>query len=466
MWNFMVNEVEVNHQLLKRSHQVEVQLAEEVVKRRKFEKEVKSLRSSNKKQMKIIVKLKTGKSLKCRGSSRKQWTDYSRQQRHQKKKDLVTGIQAALSFCDDCFRPCSVELENIDTGDHEVVDVQSGAFSKPALSNGNKDDRLYSTLYVKDKYSLSNEAYHELSMLSDDLPRSCQIKALANLLNSQFEIRDAPNGIIGVQQSLKDRVMLRLKHLSDKSENVLNGNKIRIKITGDNTQVARNLNVENIAFTILEEGQIACSAMGNHTVSILKIPEKFEILAAGLEDICAEARDLEVVTVNETVYTVERFLGGDWNFLALVCGLDAANADHACIWCKCPKSKCWNMSLEWSLTDPGKGARTITEIAELAKLGKSSKKRYNCSRSPVFPFIPIDHVIIDSLHLFLRISDVLINLLIRDLRFMDGLEKATSVDLNRTRMTHLSIYECFLNDSCGVSFHWYLSDDKKLKWRI
>ena len=48
MWNFMVNEMEVNHQLLKRSHQVEVQLAEEVVKRRRFDKEVKSLRSSNK----------------------------------------------------------------------------------------------------------------------------------------------------------------------------------------------------------------------------------------------------------------------------------------------------------------------------------------------------------------------------------------------------------------------------------
>ena len=72
MWNFMENEMEVNRQLLKRSHQVEVQLAEEVIKRRKFEKEVKSLRSSNKKQVKIIVKLKTGKSLKCRGSSRKQ----------------------------------------------------------------------------------------------------------------------------------------------------------------------------------------------------------------------------------------------------------------------------------------------------------------------------------------------------------------------------------------------------------
>ena len=114
-----------------------------------------------------------------------------------------------------------------------------------------------------------------------------------------------------------------MKHLSATSEDILKEKKKQIKITGDNTQVARNLNVENIAFTILEEGQIACSSMGNHTVSILKSPETFETLAAGLEDICAEARDLEVVTVNETVYTVERFPGGDWKFLALVCGLDA-----------------------------------------------------------------------------------------------------------------------------------------------
>ena len=35
------------------------------------------------------------------------------------------------------------------------------------------------------------------------------------------------------------------------------------------------------------------------------ISEKLETLAAGLEDICAEAQYLEVVTVNETVHTVE-----------------------------------------------------------------------------------------------------------------------------------------------------------------
>ena len=42
---------------------------------------------------------------------------------------------------------------------------------------------------------------------------------------------------------------------------------------------------------------------------------------------------------------------------------------------------------------------------------------------PLFPSIPIHRVIPDILHLFLRICDVLINLLILELRTMNGIEK-------------------------------------------
>ena len=34
-----------------------------------------------------------------------------------------------------------------------------------------------------------------------------------------------------------------------------------------------------------------------------------------------------------------KFFGGNLKFLAVVCGIEAANVDHACIWCKCPKNK-------------------------------------------------------------------------------------------------------------------------------
>ena len=51
------------------------------------------------------------------------------------------------------------------------------------------------------------------------------------------------------------------------------------------------------------------------------------------------------------------YLGGDWKFLALVTGIDAATSDYACIWCKCPKKDRWDTSVSWSITNTDEGAR-------------------------------------------------------------------------------------------------------------
>ena len=92
------------------------------------------------------------------------------------------------------------------------------------------------------------------------------------------------------------------------------------------------------------------------------------------------------------------------------------------IWCKCPKKHCCDLTMSWPITDVAKGARTIGEIQQISKLSKSSKHRYNCCHEPIFPFIPMHRVVIDSLHLFLRIADVLYKLLIRDLQILDGID--------------------------------------------
>ena len=64
------------------------------------------------------------------------------------------------------------------------------------------------------------------------------------------------------------------------------------------------------------------------------------------------------------------------------------------------------MSQEWSISDTTKGARTVEEIARFTSM---KQQKFNCSQKPLFSFIPIHRFIIDTLHLFLRISDVLIN---------------------------------------------------------
>ena len=69
----------------------------------------------------------------------------------------------------------------------------------------------------------------------------------------------------------------------------------------------------------------------------------------------------------------------------------------------------------------------------------------------MFPFVPIDHVIIDTLHLFLRISDNLTDLLIRDLGIQDSLEKTD----------YLKVYEKHLNGKCKIHISWHTDQQSK-----
>ena len=114
-------------------------------------------------------------------------------------------------------------------------------------------------------------------------------------------------------------------------------------------------------------------------------------------------------------------LGGDWKFLAHICGSAAANQNFACIWRKCLKHERFDINKKLSLTDKSLEAR------DLHKIGKHAKsKQYNCKTNLLFDFIPIDHVIIDTLHLFLRISDNLIKILIRGLHRKDAIDKVST----------------------------------------
>ena len=74
--------------------------------------------------------------------------------------------------------------------------------------------------------------------------------------------------------------------------------------------------------------------------------ESYEELLAGLEDICEKAKDLNVITISGKVYNTVLYLGGDWKFLATVCGIESATSEFACIWCKYPKEKRFDMALE------------------------------------------------------------------------------------------------------------------------
>ena len=98
------------------------------------------------------------------------------------------------------------------TGKCEVLDISNGSFSEKE----NETNDLHSVLYVKDKFSISNQAFHELAMVAHGLPKSSRVKKLADSINSEFKVFPTPNGIVGMQQSLWARITVRLTSLIKK----------------------------------------------------------------------------------------------------------------------------------------------------------------------------------------------------------------------------------------------------------
>ena len=324
-------------------------------------------------------------------------------------------------------------------------------------------------MYVKERFNLSNQAYHELSMVNKSLPRSYAIQKKTSELNSNSTIYQIPGKVIGVRQSVLEQLNKVITYLVKIDQSFKQCQNIRVKITGDGTSISRSMHCVVVAFSVIRDSANPNSPGGNHTVAILNTLEDYNCLAESLQEVTDEIKDIKSITIEDITYTIEWFLSADLKFLALCTGIGAATSKYACIWCKCPSEDRHDIKQKWSINDVEEGARTIAEIQKLSTLPikrykskheASDHEKYGCKEQPLFPFIPIDHTIPDILHLFLRVSDVLINLLILDLRTHDAVKKLTK------EQSMFEIYIKFLNETCKISFHTYTDKhSKNLKWR-
>ena len=96
---------------------------------------------------------------------RKSWDDCSSRQKKRRIEDIKEKIAKAD---DDDFEVTEITLRSKANGETKVVKTPAGHLQKE-----NREDASTVTsqvLYAKDRYGISNTAYHELSMLNPSLP--------------------------------------------------------------------------------------------------------------------------------------------------------------------------------------------------------------------------------------------------------------------------------------------------------
>ena len=79
--------------------------------------------------------------------------------------------------------------------------------------------------------------------------------------------------------------------------------------------------------------------------------------------------------------------------------------------------------------------------------------------------IPLTRVVVDNLHIFLRVGDTLIDMLINSLRTMDRVNQSLHVR-SLTGLTHLAAFESKVKEVGVSDYTFYIGkESKKLKWR-
>ena len=430
--------------------------------------EIEQLKSCNDRTQKLLTDT-TNHMKRITGMTGKQGQpssgDYSDRHMRRVKRQRLESCCASLGWLEaEGYTPLKVELKNKRTGEVETVALNSDVLGEDASAMSQDDlDMLHMMLYIKDKFNVSGEAYHRMARLCKAMPRHYKLKQRIAELNRQWNFTSTPNGTCGLQQSLEEHLRVRIQHLhktASPDAPFCTNKMLRVKLSGDGTNIGKHLHVINVTFSLLDEGARAYSVEGNHALATVKESEDYASLRDSLQDISKEVKRLTTIEVDGVKYNIKYYLGGDWKFLVIVTGIDSARSEFACIWCKCGKDERHDMSKCWSITDPSHGARSIDENITLSQ---ARKKSYNVSHAPLFPSIPLSSVVIDNLHMFLRVSDVLIMRLIDELKRQDAIDSARKFsNFNVTKFKYLQAYEQFVAGLGIPGYHFYTGKNSKV----
>jgi hypothetical protein len=219
---------------------------------KKLQKEVKEAKCKEQKAQDKIARM-SEQILKAQGMGYTPTRGHSRvkspskcSKRHQRKlkRKREERCAEALAWLEhDGYLPSKLILSNIKTGETETVTLHECEPLQADESTEEEVNIINMILYLKDRYNISGvfsticvctwcicvvmlcvtcyvpivyiigNAYHEMAQLFKSMPRHYKLKNRISQLNTLWNISLTPDGTVGVQQKLEERLQFCLQNL-------------------------------------------------------------------------------------------------------------------------------------------------------------------------------------------------------------------------------------------------------------
>ena len=192
-------------------------------------------------------------------------------------------MEQALSFAEtfglkpiklDCKTESgkNVTLNFLDS--NKEIDQDGVSLSNYENLNLEDKDLLKQLVFLLDKFCVSDAAYHELSMIYDDMPRKYLLIQCREDINKIYHIERLPGNKPGAMINLNSELQRMIKFQLNKG---VKDNKFQIKFSCDGARVSRISNFVIFSVAILTN-EINLSYNQLNTLAVVKCDENYENL--------------------------------------------------------------------------------------------------------------------------------------------------------------------------------------------
>lgn len=211
---------------------------------------------------------------------------------------------------------------------------------------------------------------------------------------------------IGIRRSAKDILCYIIPQLQKQQILKSSDPTIHLRVSGDGRNVGRKIKHVMVTFMILNHEDKHHHADYHYTIALYPGTEKYDLLKFMLNPFLDELRSLknDGLKIFGVLWKFELYFSADWKFLAICLGLNGPTANYFCPWCLCSKHQHGDLNKDWHIE------KNMEQIAT----------RYSEVNGHIFPplfdMISIDHIVFDELHVLLRITDRLWELMLAEIQ--------------------------------------------------